>query len=50
MSLASNSFVLAPMIEEGFINQEISQTIIKNYLINKKIKNIDHLVKVLTIL
>ena len=36
--------LLAPMIEEGFINQEISQTIIRNYLINKKIKNIDHLV------
>lgn len=36
--------LLAPMIEEGFINQEISQKIIRNYLINKKIKNIDHLI------
>lgn len=36
--------LLAPMIEEGFINQEISQKIITNYLINKKIQNINHLV------
>ena len=29
--------LLAPMIEEGFFNQEISSTIIKNYLNNKKL-------------
>ena len=36
--------LLAPMIEEGFFNQEISSTIIKNYLNNKKLDNIDVLV------
>ena len=36
--------LLAPMIEEGFINGEISNTIISNYLSNPKLKNIDHLI------
>jgi len=36
--------LLAPMIEEGFFNQEISSTIIKNYLNNKKLDKIDILV------
>ena len=36
--------LLAPMIEEGFINEEISNTIITNYLSNNKLKNIDHLI------
>ena len=36
--------LLAPMIEEGFINETISNTIITNYLSNKKLKNIDHLI------
>ena len=35
--------LLAPMIEEGFINEEISHTIIKSYLSNKKLKSIDYL-------
>ena len=36
--------LLAPMIEEGFINEEISSTIITNYLSNNKLGNIDHLI------
>jgi len=36
--------LLAPMIEEGFINEDISHTIIKNYLSNKKLKSIDYLI------
>ena len=36
--------LLAPMIEEGFFNQEISLAIIKNYLSNKNLKEIDSLI------
>jgi len=36
--------LLAPMIEEGFINEDISHTVITNYLSNKKLANIDHLI------
>jgi len=36
--------LLAPMIEEGFINENISHTVIANYLSNKKLANIDHLI------
>ena len=36
--------LLAPMIEEGFINEKISKTIIDNYLSNKKIQNINHII------
>ena len=36
--------LLAPMIEEGFINEEISHTVIANYLSHYKLKNIDHLI------
>ena len=36
--------LLAPMIEEGFINEKISHTVITNYLSNKKLTNIDHLI------
>lgn len=36
--------LLAPMIEEGFMNEEISSTIIANYLSNKKLENIDKLI------
>jgi glutamate racemase len=36
--------LLAPMIEEGFIDEEISNTIISNYLSNKKLEGIDHLI------
>ena len=36
--------LLAPMIEEGFINNEISQKIISNYLSNKKLIDIELLV------
>lgn len=36
--------LLAPMIEERFINESISSTIITNYLSNKKLANIDHLI------
>lgn len=36
--------LLAPMIEEGFINETISNTIIDNYLSNKRLENIDHLI------
>ena len=36
--------LLAPMIEEGFFNQEISQAIIKNYLSNENLKEIDSLI------
>ena len=32
------------MIEEGFIEEAISTTIIKNYLSNKQLKNIEHLI------
>ena len=32
------------MIEEGFINENISHTIIANYLSNKQLANIDHLI------
>ena len=32
------------MIEEGFINEKISDTIIQKYLSNPKLKNIDHLI------
>jgi glutamate racemase len=36
--------LLAPMIEEEFINEAISNTVIANYLSNKKLANIDHLI------
>ena len=36
--------LLAPMIEEGFIDGAISTTIIKNYLSNEKLRNIEHLI------
>lgn len=36
--------LLAPMIEEGFINEDISHTVIANYLSNKKLADIDHLI------
>ena len=36
--------LLAPMIEEGFINEKISHTVIANYLSHSKLKNIDHLI------
>jgi len=36
--------LLAPMIEEGFINEAISHTVIANYLSNKKLTAIDHLI------
>ena len=36
--------LLAPMIEEGFINEAISNTIITNYLSNKKLIHIEHLI------
>lgn len=36
--------LLAPMIEEGFINEEISHTVIVNYLSNPILHNIDHLI------
>jgi glutamate racemase len=36
--------LLAPMIEEGFINEDISHTVITNYLSNKKLAAIDHLI------
>ena len=36
--------LLAPMIEEGFFNNNISKTIINEYLSKKKIKDIDTLV------
>ena len=36
--------LLAPMIEEGFINENIRHTVIANYLSNKKLANIDHLI------
>ena len=36
--------LLAPMIEEGFINEDISHTIIANYLSNQKLAAIDHLI------
>ena len=32
------------MIEEGFINEDIRHTVIANYLSNKKLANIDHLI------
>jgi len=36
--------LLAPMIEEGFINEDISHTIIANYLSSKQLTGIDHLI------
>ena len=36
--------LLAPMIEEGFVNEGISRTVIANYLSNKKLADIDHLI------
>ena len=36
--------LLAPMIEEGFFNEKISNTIITNYLSNPLLSNIDHLI------
>ena len=36
--------LLAPMIEEGFINNEISKKVIQNYLSDPIIKNIDMLI------
>ena len=36
--------LLAPMIEEGFINEEISRTIIQNYLKNPILKDINSLI------
>lgn len=36
--------LLAPMIEEGFFNNKISQTIINSYLEKKSLKNIDVLI------
>ena len=36
--------LLAPMIEEGFINENISHTVIGNYLANKKLAGINHLI------
>ena len=41
-SLATPLF--APMIEEGFINDEISNTVISKYLSNKKLENVKHLI------
>jgi len=36
--------LLAPMIEEEFVNKGISRTVIANYLSNKKLADIDHLI------
>ena len=36
--------LLAPMIEEGFVNEEISKKVISNYLSDPILKNIDHLI------
>ena len=36
--------LLAPMIEEGFFNNNISKTIINNYLSSSRLKNIDSLI------
>ena len=36
--------LLVPMIEEGFYQNKISNTIISNYLEKKELKNIDHLI------
>jgi len=36
--------LLVPMIEEGFINEEISHKIISNYLSNKSLEGIDSLI------
>ena len=36
--------LLAPMIEEGFVNEKISKTIIQRYLSNKVLKNINYLI------
>ncbi len=45
LSIASlETPLLAPMIEEGFFNQEISSAIIKNYLNDKKLDKIEILV------
>ena len=32
------------MIEEGFVNEEISKKVISNYLSDPILKNIDHLI------
>ena len=36
--------LLVPMIEEGFVNEIISKTIIKNYLTRKQFEKIDKLI------
>ena len=36
--------LLAPMVEEGFISEDISRTIIANYLSNEQLADIDHLI------
>lgn len=36
--------LLAPMIEEGFVNEEISKKVISNYLSEPILRNIDHLI------
>ena len=36
--------LLAPMIEKEFVNENISRTVIANYLSNKKLADIDHLI------
>lgn len=36
--------LLAPMIEEGFFNNQLSQTVIDSYLSNPKLKEIDKLI------
>lgn len=36
--------LLAPMIEEGFINDKISQTVVDSYLSNKKLKGIEAII------
>ena len=36
--------LLAPMIEEGFVNEKISNTIIKNYLSHKILNNINYII------
>lgn len=41
-SLATPLF--APMIEEGFINEDISNALISSYLSNKRLENINHLI------
>src|SRR5690606_19782547 len=36
--------LLAPMIEEGFINDRISRTVLESYLSDKKLKGIDSII------